>query len=307
MSRNCPQCGRNLSKADVYFCSSCGAVVGNSAEVLNKRYYQVSGAVLSAKNITAPGFSFWGLLAGVGVFLLLAASVILSSYLMNNAVSNGKTMLETAFPNAVVQSEELQVSVEATVPTLAEKGTEVESFLPFDTDFAVAFYSPSDFTDVLDFLGVENSFDLDFLKNSNRSPFVVVVDPAAGDVEEEDGIGILFFPRNPVPEGLYKKYISGEFSEIDLDELVIVTNRSEMGNEITKISKGLKKGLNLNSSYVNIKNKIPETVRSKIFVFTDTGVGYVNKFDVDSMPETLKTLVLSYMRSGSYYGFLKYE
>lgn len=307
MSRNCPQCGRNLSKADVYFCSSCGAVVGNSAEVMNKRYYQVYDAALSAKNITASSFSFWGLLAGAGVFLLLSASAILSSYLMSSAVSNGKTMLETAFPNAVVQSEELQAPVEATVSAPAEKGIEVESFLPFDTNFAAVFYSPSDFTDALDFFGVENSFDLDFLKNSNRPPFVVMVDPATNEAEEENGIGILFFPGNTVPEGSYKKYISGEFSETSLDGLVIVTNRSEMRNEIAGVSKGLKKGLNLNSLYVNIKNKIPEIVRSKIFVFTDAGVGYVNKFDVGAMPETLKTLVLNYMGSGSYYGFLKYE
>ena len=68
----------------------------------------------------------------------------------------------------------------------------------------------------------------------------------------------------------------------------------------------------MNSGYypqfsVNIKNKIPETVRSKIFVFTDIGVGYVNKFDTGAMPESFKALVLSYMKSGSYYGFVQYE
>jgi len=304
MSRNCPQCGRNLSKSDVYFCSVCGAVVGTSADILNKRYYQVSGG--QAKNTTTPSFSVWGLLAGAGAFLLLAASAIVSSYLMNDAVTNGKTMIETAFPKAVVQPEKLQASADTTAPGLAEKGIEVESFLPFDTDFAAVFYSPSDFTDALNFFGIENSFDLDFLKNSNRPPFVMIVSPAA-DKTEKDGISILFFPQTKSQDGSYGKYISGEFFEINSDSLVIVTNNSEMGNEILQVSKGLKKGLNLNSYYVNIRNKIPVTVRSKIFVFTDIGVGYVNKFDTEAMSETLKALVLSYMKSGSYYGFIQYE
>jgi len=304
MSRNCPQCGRNLSKADAYFCSSCGAVVGSSASVLDKRYYQTSGPV--AKNFSGPAFSVWGLFAGAGVFLLLAASAIVSSFLTNSAVSNGKTMIETAFPNAVEPSEEVQVVTETAVPQKAIEGIEAESFLPFDTDFAAVFYSPSDFSDALNFFGVENSFDQDFLKNSNRPPFIIVVDPAE-EPEGKNGIVVLFFPQSKVPDNSYKKYISGEFTEINLNNLVIVTDSTETGDEIAQISKGLKKGLNLNSYYVNIKNKIPENVRSKIFVFTDNGVGYVNKFDTDALPETFKALVLSYMKSGSYYGFVKYE
>ena len=238
--------------------------------------------------------------------MLLAASAIVSSFLTNSAVSNGKTMIETAFPNAVEPSEEVQVITEAAVPQKTEEGVEVESFLPFDTDFAAVFYSPSDFADALNYFGVENSFDQDFLKNSNRPPFVIIVDPAV-EPGDKNGISILFFPQSKVPDNSYKKYISGDFTEINLDKLVIVTDSPETGDEITQISKGLKKGLDLNSYYVNIKNKIPETVRSKIFVFTDNGVGYVNKFDTDALPETFKALVLSYMKSGSYYGFVKYE
>lgn len=238
--------------------------------------------------------------------MLLAVSAIASSYLTNSAVTNGKTMLETAFPGAVETPEEFQVTAESTVLQKTEKGIEAESFLPFDTDFAVVFYSPSDFTDALKFFSVENSFDQDFLKNSNRLPFVIVVDPAETS-DSKNGISILFFPQSKVPDNSYKKYVSGEFTEINLDNLVIVTDSTETGDEITQISKGLKKGLNLNSYYVNIKDKIPQNVRSKIFVFTDNGVGYVNKFDTNALPESFRALVLSYMKSGSYYGFVKYE
>ncbi|KKS31062.1 hypothetical protein A2380_03425 [candidate division WWE3 bacterium RIFOXYB1_FULL_43_24] len=308
MSRNCPQCGRNLSKVDVYFCSSCGAVLGNSVGKTDRRYLQVSGE--QKKPSTGSIFSVWGLLAGAGVFLLLVASVTLSTHLTNKAVSNGKTMLEIVFPKAVGSPDNLglpsgTVTAEKEV-VAAGKNIETAGFLPFDTNFSVVFYSSSDFTDALNFFGIVNSFDQDFLKTANHPPFLIVVDPAE-ELEGEDGISILFFPKEKTQAGTYKKYVSGGFSEIISDELVIITNNIEMGNKISEVSGGLKKGLNLNSSYVNIKNKIPETVRSKIFVFTDIGVGYVNKFDTGAMPESLKALVLSYMKSGSYYGFIEYE
>ncbi|HAI63217.1 TPA: hypothetical protein DCL89_03220 [candidate division WWE3 bacterium] len=307
MSRNCPQCGRNLSKVDVFFCSSCGAVVGNSAGMTDKRYYQLSGGE-KRKQTAGPSFSVWGLLAGAGVFLLLVASIIISTYLTNKAVANGKTMVETVFPKAVSSQNNAPVvtTVAEKEVTSGDKGIEVESFLPFDTNFAVVFYSPSDFTDALKFFGVENSFDQDFLKTANLSPFVIVVNPAE-EPDSTNGISILFFPQSKVQPGSYKKYISGEFSEIISDNLVIVTSSTKMGDEIMQVAKGLKKGLDLNSYFVNIRNKIPETVRSKIFVFTDIGVGYVNKFDTGAMPESFKALVLSYMKSGSYYGFVQYE
>lgn len=304
MLKTCPQCGRNLTQADNYFCHVCGAVTGGGSDVSAKRYYSTSKS--SSKKNVSSSFSLWGLLGGVGVFLLLAGSAIVSSYLTNEATDRGGSLITKMFSsNAPVlpqqNNSEMSVVSEGT-PRISN----VESYLPFQTDLVAVFYSHTDFLDALKFFGVEDTFDVDFLKNSNRPPFVIILNPPTTETGELKTTLLLFPVKEPV-KGEYSKYVPEDFSEAILEEAVVLTVDEGIAEEITQVSKGLHKGMGLNSYYVNIRSKIPDNVRSKIFVFSNIGVGYVNQLDTGKMPESLKVLVMNYMKSGSYYGFVEYE
>lgn len=277
--------------------------MGSAGSIDSKKYY------VPATKPTDIGkesiLSVKGLFIGVGLFLLLAASIFSSSYFTRTIVDEGVTAVEMVFPDAIKRpAENISDNVENT--PVQENKDRAESLIPFSADFAAVFYSPSDFLDALEFLGIENTMTLDFLKNSNRPPYLIILEPAI----EEEGVNrtsMVFFASENIGDDYHDKYIFGDYKSENNGNTVVVSNSEPLLKEIIQISKGLKKGLTLNSYYMNVKNKIPERVRSEIFVLTDNGVGYVNGLDIESMPETFKSLILNYMGSGSYYGFVKYD
>jgi|GEM_PF-6405839 len=305
MLKTCPQCGRNLTKADNYFCHVCGGVTGGGAAKSNKRYYL--GSKTSLKDGVSFSLSPWGFLAGVCVFILLVGSAILSSRIASKAAARGSLVISNMFSsNNSPAPQQVSKNEKSSVPDSFSLASDIENFVPFQTDFVAVFYSHLDFLDALKFFKVENTFDVDFLKNLNRPPYVIIITPPAGE-NEELRTALLMFPVENLVKGDYSRYVDKEFSETILDKAVVLANDPGVAEEITQVSKGLHKGIGLNSYYMNIRGKIPENVRSKIFVFSNIGVGYVNQLDTDKMPESLKTLVMNYMKSGSNYGFVEYE
>lgn len=321
MKRRCPKCERSLSKTDVFFCSYCGEHLSGSDSVENKTYFKL-GSESSAQsinlffsnNFSLPKNFIKGFTAGMGIFVLVLAFGFLLTVFAAKYVGTPSEVIDSSMSALFISKDKIdkKVIVETNTNNLSPEvnnipvpAHNVEKWLPFGAPLWMEFNKPSDFLDALSFFKIENTLDIDALNKDGLFDFVILVDPQI-KINSSPSFTIYLF-RKPGTGVSYIDYFSEGFSESSYNDFAVISQSPEIIKEINLISRGLKKSAALNSSFASVKNRVPSDVRAKIFVLTDSGVGYVNSLDIDKMPEVLKTLVSNYLKSASYFGFLKYD
>lgn len=321
MKRFCPKCQRSMSKTDVFFCSYCGEHLSGSDSVENKTYFKLGGESVAQNvssffsvNFSLPKNFLKGFTAGAGIFMLVLAFGFLLTVFAAKYVGTPSEVIDDSMSALFTPKNKVDEKIAAkpnannpviemnSVPTVNHN---VERWLPFNTSLWMEFNKPSDFLNTLSFFKIENTLDLDTLNEDGLFDFVILVDPQI-KINSSPSFTIYLF-RKPGFDISYKEYFSGGFSEASYPDFALLSQSPEIIKEVNLISRGLKKSAALNSSFASVRNRVPSDTRAKIFVIADSGVGYVNSLDIEKMPEVLKSLVSDYLKSASYFGFLKYD
>ncbi len=287
-----------MSKSDIYFCGNCGTVLPEEQVLAQpKKYFDTSKSNHKEQALNIKRVSLVAIPLSLVVFLTVAFAADTYRYVAGMFTEPNHIASDS---DETLNAKQSTQSADAQKDTHGISVSNPETYLPFNSDIVIEAYTPADYLDLLSFFNIQNSIAMDTLGNEIKSPYILL-----GHKEDEMLFSVILFPKSEQGAEQIESSLEASFKVGYPKPVLVATTSPDLITELSDVSKSLKKGLNLNSRYVEIKKKIPDQKRMAIFAFSDAGILYLNSLKTESAPELLTHLMKSYLDGGSYYGFVK--